>query len=142
MIEKFQTGGKQQQDAVMKFVQGLANILKADPKQVIQIAQQNPDALKSAVEVYQQTQDMNQAAQAFAQSLKKKTKAAKHGARLEYIRSLKNQCADNEELVYYRKGGSVGCGCKKKEDGGRVLKENKESVVEKFKAKCGSKLKK
>jgi len=33
---------------------------------------------------------------------------------------LKNQCPEGEELYYFKKGGkaSVGCGCKKKEDGG------------------------
>ena len=51
------------QDAIMKFVQGLAETLQADPKQIIQIAQQNPDALEAAVNAFQQTQDMNQAAQ-------------------------------------------------------------------------------
>lgn len=50
-------------------------------------------------------------------------KAAK-GAKLDYIKSLKHQCPEGEELYYYKKGGSVGCGCKKKEDGGEVVKAN------------------
>lgn len=117
MINKFQQGGKQQ-DAVMQFVQGIAQVLQADPNKVIQIAQQNPKALEQAVKVFQQTQDINQAAQAFTQSIQK----AKQGAKLNYLKSLKHQCADDEELYYYKKGGSVGCGCKKKEDGGEVVK--------------------
>lgn len=127
MINKFQQGGKQQ-DAIMQFVQGLAQVLQVKPEQVIQVAQQNPKALESAVQVYQQTQDMNQAAQAFTQSIKK----AKQGAKLQYLKSLKRQCADDEELYYYKKGGSVGCGCKKKEDGGEVVKAQ-DGVVAKFK---------
>ena len=47
---------------------------------------------------------------------------AKHGTKLQYIKSLKNQCAEDEELYYYKKGGAVGCGCKKKEDGGEIKK--------------------
>lgn len=117
MINKFQQGGKQQ-DAIMQFVQGIAQVLQADPNKVIQIAQQNPKALEQAVKVFQQTQDINQAAQAFTQSIQK----AKQGAKLNYLKFLKHQCADDEELYYYKKGGSVGCGCKKKEDGGEVIK--------------------
>lgn len=49
---------------------------------------------------------------------------AKHGTKLQYIKSLKNQCAEDEELYYYKKGGAVGCGCKKKEDGGPITKDN------------------
>ena len=121
-----------QDEAIMQFVQGLAQTLQADPQEVIQIAQQNPNALKSAVEVFQQTQDIQQAAQAFQQSLQQQTKVAKHGAKLNYIKSLKNKCAEDEELVYYKKGGSIGCGCvKKKETGGKA--PQKISSVDKFK---------
>lgn len=120
MINKFQKGGKK--DVVMQFVEGLAKTLQADPKEVVQIAQQNPDALESAVKAYQETQDMQQAAQAFTQVIQQKTQKAAHGAKLQYFKSLKHQCAEDEELVYYKKGGSVDCGCKKKEDGGEVTK--------------------
>ena len=114
-------------EAIMQFVQGLAEALQIDPKQIIEITQQNPKALENAVQTYQQTQDINQAAQTFAQSLKQK---AQHGAKLQYIKSLKNQCPEGEELYYYKKGGSVGCGCKKK--GGEVVKANM-GVVASFK---------
>ncbi len=138
----FQKGGSvkqtnNQQDAVMQFVKALAQTLQADPQQVIQAAQQNPEALKSAVQVYQDSKgDIQKAAQAFSQELQSKAQAAKHGAKLNYLKSLKNQCAEDEELYYYKKGGSVGCGCKKKEQG-RELKEKKESTVSKFKKACG-----
>ena len=52
----------------------------------------------------------------------KQAQKALHGAKLQYIRSLKHQCAEDEELYYYKKGGSVGCGCKKKEAGGEIKK--------------------
>lgn len=122
---------KKQKDAVMQFVQGLAETLKAKPEDIIQIAQQQPDALEVAVQKYQETKgDMTQAAQAFKSYLEKKTKAARHGAKLQYVKSLKNQCADDEELYYYKKGGSLGCGCKKKmEEGGQTPKK---SPVDKF----------
>ena len=123
------------QDAIMKFVQGLAQTLQADPKQIVQIAQQNPDALEAAVNAFQQTQDMNQAAQAFQQTLQSKTVAAKHGAKLQYLKNLKHQCAEDEEVVYFKRGGSVDCGCKKK--GGEIEKaQNGTKAVSKFKNDC------
>ena len=136
MINKFQQGGQagSQEQAIVQFIQGIAEVLQADPQQVAQIAQQNPKALESAVQVYQQTQDIQQAAQAFAQSMQQQTQAARHGAKLNYIKSLKHQCAEDEELYYYKKGGRVGCGCKKKEDGGEIKKAQKGTkAVDKFK---------
>jgi len=59
--------------------------------------------------------------------------SAKHGAKLNYIKSLKHQCAEDEELYYFKKGGSLGCGCRKKEDGGEVTKAQKGTAVDKFK---------
>ena len=71
--------------------------------------------------------------QDFEKALAKK---AAHGTKLTYFRTLKNQCAEDEELYYYKKGGSVGCGCKKKEDGGEVQTEKDcgGGAVAKFKA--------
>lgn len=71
-------------------------------------------------------------AQAEKDQAQKAQKAA-HGAKLQYFRKLKNKCAEDEELVYYKKGGKVECGCQKK--GGEISKEpKKQSVVDKFKA--------
>ena len=127
------------QDAIMKFVQGLAQTLQADPKQIVQIAQQNPDALEAAVNAFQQTQDMNQAAQAFQQTLQSKTVAAKHGAKLQYLKALKHQCAEDEEVVYFKRGGSVDCGCQKKKGGEIEKAQNGTKAVSKFKNDYSSK---
>ena len=67
--------------------------------------------------------------QDFEKALAKK---AAHGTKLTYFRTLKNQCAEDEELYYYKKGGAVECGCKKKE-GGEVVQAQKGTVVQKFK---------
>ena len=84
--------------------------------------EKHPEEYKKAVESQQQQQ---------AQQAQK----ALHGAKLQYFKKLKNQCAEDEEVVYYKKGGSVNCGCKKKEDGGEVRKAKLGcSAVEKFKA--------
>jgi len=57
---------------------------------------------------------------------------ARHGAKLNYIKSLKHQCNSDEELVYFKKGGRVDCGCVKKEQKGGKQPE-KMSSVESFK---------
>ena len=76
--------------------------------------------------------DEKEVADLYKKYKSQKTKKAAHGAKLNYFRSLKNQCPEGEELYYYKKGGSVDCGCKKK-DGGEVTKAEKGTVVDKFK---------
>lgn len=147
-LNKSQQGEKtsSQQDVVMEFVQNLAKTLQMDPNEIITISKQYPEILEKTVKTYQDNkEDIQKAAQTFTQELQTKIQAKRHGSKLNYVKSLKNQCADDEELYYYKKGGSVGCGCKKKEQGGE-LKEKKESVINKFKAikknQNGDKLKK
>ena len=116
--------------------------------------------------------DEKEVAQLYKQYKSQQTKKALHGAKLNYFRSLKNQCPEGQELVYFRKGGSVTCGCKKKENGGEVTKAQEgwksnfknrkkneqptmkkcggavkkeasgSKVVKTFKDKCGAKMKK
>ena len=141
MITKFQQGGQAaNQKALIQFVQGIAQVLKINPKQIIQIAQQKPESLNAAVQVFQQTQDIQQAAQAFAQSVQK----AKQGAKLQYLNSLKGICKKDEELVYMKSGGKVCSVCQKKKEiiSNNPVKEFKAKCGGRFKAKCGGKMKK
>lgn len=69
------------------------------------------DGLKKA---YQEFTDK------MTQEQNKKTKKALHGAKLQYVKNLKHICNEDEELVYFKKGGKVGCGCVKKADGGKT----------------------
>lgn len=88
--------------------------------------EKHPEEYKQAVE--------NQKKQQQAQ-----TQKALHGAKLNYFKSLKHQCAEGEEVVYYKKGGSVTCGCKKKENGGEVKKDcGGSAIVSQFKMRKGS----
>lgn len=141
MITKFQQGGQAaNQKALMQFVQGIAQVLKIDPKQIAQIVQQKPESLNAAIQVFQQTQDIQQAAQAFAQSVQK----AKQGAKLQYLNSLKGICKKDEELVYMKSGGKVCSVCQKKKEiiSNNPVKEFKAKCGGRFKAKCGGKMKK
>lgn len=60
------------------------------------------------------------------------TQKYEHGAKLQYFKTLKHICDSDEELVYYKKGGKVDCGCvkKKMENGGEAPSKN---PVENFK---------
>lgn len=77
---------------------------------------------------------LKQAYAEFTEVMQKQTQKAKQGAKLNYIKQLKHQCPDGQELVYYKEGGLVKCGCagKKMEKGGEAPKQ---SAVEKFKAR-------
>ena len=126
MTQKFQQGGI------------LAQIQQLPQEQQQQIMQAFAQwAQQKGVDINQLQQDPNALEQAltqFMQEMQSQTQAARHGAKLNYIKSLKNQCPEGEELYYYKKGGSVGCGCKKKEDGGEIEKAQKGTkAVDKFK---------
>ena len=75
---------------------------------------------------------LKKAYQRFVAYKQKKAQKALHGAKLNYFKSLKHKCAEDEEVVYYKRGGSVDCGCKKKEEGGEVTSA-KDGAVTKFK---------
>jgi hypothetical protein len=76
-------------------------------------------------------------------------KAARHGAKLNYIRSIAGDCAEDEELTLYKVGGKICKKCqKKRQEGGAIPYTPIESacggtkVVKEFKAACGGKAKK
>ena len=130
MINKFQQGGTTQQGSILQQIQQLPedqqkqlmqNFTKwAQQKGIdVQQLQNNPQALEQALGQFIQEIQQQQ-----------KLQAARHGIKLQYIKKLKHQCADDEELYYYKKGGSIDCGCKKK--GGEVVKANM-GVVANFK---------
>lgn len=86
-------------------------------------------------------EEYNKAVQNQKKQQQAQTQKALHGAKLNYFKSLKHQCAEDEEVVYYKKGGSVTCGCKKKEQGGEVKKDCGGSAIDKFKKmKSGKKI--
>lgn len=125
MINKFQQGGiiaqiqqlpKEQQQQIMQAFSQWAQQKGLDINQL----QNDPQTLEQALGQFMQEMQSQQ------------TRAARHGAKLQYLKSLKNQCAEDEELYYYKKGGSVGCGCKKKEDGGEI-KKAQNGAIAKFK---------
>ena len=120
-------------------------------EQISQAVQESPETVMAAIqnggeEGFKQVVTSLQkgdvkSAKAMIQQLAGARKVAR-GAKLQYIKKLKNQCADDEELYYYKKGGRVGCGCKKKEDGGEVETAKKGSIISRFKKRVRSEFKK
>lgn len=96
------------------------------------------DGAKKKIQKIQKTgkvdeEDIKDFAASEQKQQQQQTQKAAHGAKLNYFKSLKNQCAEDEEVVYFKKGGSVTCGCKKKEQGGEVPTAKQGSAIEKFK---------
>lgn len=92
---------------------------------------------------------LQKAYQQFLEEMKK-PKMARHGAKLNYIKRLQNlQCAEDEELTYFKIGGKFCRKCQKKavqqetpekiQHGTKVIKEFKQAIEY---AKCGGKKKK
>lgn len=77
---------------------------------------------------------LKQAQTEFMQMIQSQSQKAAHGAKLQYFKKLKNICNEDEELVYFKRGGSVDCGCvkKKMEDGGKTPTKKK-SAIDNFK---------
>lgn len=89
---------------------------------LVQLKQQDPQQFAQLVQLGQQAQTEQQA------------QAAKRGAKLNYLRSLKGNCPEGEEVVYFQKGGSVCKKCEKKKQETLKKPNNKVSnVIEEFK---------
>ena len=81
---------------------------------------------------------IKQAWQEFLQIVQQQqVQAAKFGAKLNYIKSLRGQCPEGYELEYFKLGGSVHKKCKKCEQAKDANK--KSNPIEEF--KCGRKMK-
>jgi hypothetical protein len=101
-------------------------------QQVMQAAQQGDQEAAEIAQIIQAVaQQMQQAQQ---------VKAAKFGAKLNYIRSLRGMCPVGYEMQYFKKGGQLCKKCvakqRKMEEGGQAPKDS----VDAF--KCGRKTKK
>lgn len=70
-----------------------------------------------------------------AKKKKQATKAA-HGAKLNYIKTLKHICPEGQEVVYFKQGGNLQCGCKgkKMKEGAKVEKDST-GIVARFKSR-------
>lgn len=134
MINKYQAGGAAQGS----ILQEIAKLPQEQQKQIM--AAFGKWAQSKGLDIQQlqgNEQALEQALTQFLQEMQGAQKA-RLGAKLNYLRSIKGNCPEGQELVYFRKGGIV---CK------RCIEKNTNSpkgiaAVKAFKDKCGSKMKK
>lgn len=149
-VNYFQTGGavttqtansQQAQDIQTQVVQLVQAAMQGDQK-ATQAVQQIMDAAKKGD---QQAVQIAQLIQKVVKQMQGQTKAAKRGAKLSYLHSLKTGCPDGYEVSYNKKGGHLCKECLKKHaDGGEVSVEDKPIESSKItpKSAFSSKLKK
>ena len=108
-----------------------------------QASQQIQQIMQAAQQGDQQAAQIAQLIQQVAQQMQQQqVRAAKFGAKLNYIRQLKGQCPEGYEVSYFEKGGQICKTCQKQQQGGNMPAR---SLTEQFKvdsAKCGRKMKK
>lgn len=129
----YQQGGQinmNEQQLQQAFIQFLAQKTGARNQQELKAAiqQLGEEGLKQAYAEFMQMMQQQQ------------VQAAKFGAKLNYIKSLRGQCPEGYEISYYKVGGTLCKKCMKKQqemkDGGQVPK----NPIDEF--KCGRKMKK
>ena len=129
---KKQQGGQlnmNEQELQQAFIQFLAQKTGAKTQQELEkvIQQMGEQGLKQAYAEFMQMIQQQQ------------VQAAKFGAKLNYIRSLRGQCPDGYELQYYKSGGQL---CKKciRKQMMQEVGDVPQNPVDQF--KCGRKIKK
>lgn len=124
LIKKHQQGGNMEdmQAQVKQLVQAVAAGDQQAAEQVKQIMQAAEQGDQQALQIAQMIQAEIEA-----------IKSAKRGAKLNYIKSLKGDCPDGEEVVYFQKGGQLCKACQKKHDKMIAEKGKKLNPVEEFK---------
>lgn len=131
-IQRSKQGGIMQ---INKFQQGGAqpNIHQQVKQLVKQVASGDKEAAAQVKQIMEAAKKGDEKALELAQLIEQEIQAlrkAKQGAKINYIRHLKGKCPEGEELVYFKKGGLMTCGCQKKQNGAKLEKVN---AVEEFK---------
>ena len=100
----------------------------------------NQQELETAIQQMGE-QGLQAAYQEFMQLLQQQqVQAAKFGAKLNYIKSLRGQCPEGYEISYYKVGGTLCKKCMKKQEKMQNGGNMPEDPIEQF--KCGKKTKK
>ena len=91
-------GGRDIQAQVMQLVQAAMNGDKQATQTIQQIMQAAQQGDQQAVQIAQMIQDV-------AKQMQGQATAAKYGAKLSYIKSLRSGCPEGYEVSYHKKGG-------------------------------------
>lgn len=126
LIKKHQQGGNMEQDIQTQVKQLVQAVAAGDQ----QAAEQVKQIMQAAEQGDQQALQIAQMIQAEIESMKT---SAKLGAKLNYIKQLKGDCLEGEELVYFKKGGMICNKCEKKHEQVVAAKGKKLNAVDEFK---------
>lgn len=126
LIKKHQQGGNMEQQEQQEFMKFLIEDALAQGLQI-----QTEDDVKSYLEQLGE-EGIKAKYQQFIQ-MKGQTPVAKLGTKLNYIKQLKGDCLEGEELVYFKKGGMICSKCEKKHEQVVAAKGKKLNAIEEFK---------
>lgn len=134
MINMYQAGGAAQGS----ILQEIAKLPQEQQKQIMMAFGKWAQSKGLNIQQLQgNEQALEQALTQFLQEIQG-TQKARLGAKLNYLRSIKGNCPEGQELVYFREGGVVCKKCiQKNACGSKGM-----AAVKAFKDKCGSKMKK
>lgn len=130
---------QQLQQQIVQLVQAAMQGNQQATQQIQQIMQAAQQGDQQAAQIAQMIQQVAQ------QMQQQQVRAAKFGAKLNYIKQLKGQCPDGYKMEYYKKGGQLCKKCMKVHQDGGEVEQTPNTVAERFKmeaAKCGKKMNK
>lgn len=125
--------------------QQIVQLVQASMQGDQQATQQIQQIMQAAQQGDQQAAQIAQMIQAVAQQLQQQqVRAAKFGAKLDYIRQLKGNCPQGYEVEYFSQGGKPCKRCKQMNQAGGEMKTpmNLRDQFRTEMAKCGKKMKK
>ena len=129
---------QQMQEQIVQLVQAAMSGDQQANQQIQQIMQSAQQGDQQAAQIAQMIQQVAQ------QMQQQQAQVARMGAKLNYIKYLRDKCPNGYEMQYFQKGGSFCKKCvRKNKDGGEAPTGN---AVEQFRKvreqKCGGKTKK
>lgn len=131
MINKFQEGGELNQVLTLVAQFLLQNGQAQDEQSAMQAAQQLVQAAQSG------DQEATNALNTIMEATQQQTQMARLGAKLNYIKRLRGECPEGQELVYFKAGGRICKACMgmktRKAETGMELPRRKPKVTVKSK---------
>ena len=131
MINKYQAGGAAPQGSIL---QEIAKLPQEQQKKIMTAFGKWAQAKGLNIQQLQgNEQALEQAMGQFLQEMQGAQKA-RLGAKLNYLRSIKGDCPEGQEVKYFKEGGRMKCKCVDKAAGGEKVKDGKKEISD-FKKK-------
>ena len=140
MVYKYQIGGPAQPQSANPELDKIFSMIDTQPEQAMQaIMEQGNVTVEQAAQVVALGMKQGKISQASAQKAIQILQAMRPknrlGAKLNYIKLLKNDCPEGFEVKYFKEGGRVCKKCIERAAGGEKVKDGKKEIAE-FKKAC------